>query len=158
MGQNILYNTFNSLTDLSIISRNKKCKRDGKKSSNSRVGITCYLIFQFLLISHFVSSQNIAGNYYSVETKCKLGLKINSANHFVFDLGNGKTIKGNVKISKADNAIYLDFNEISSMLEKDTIYIQNSGNSMNQYVNFKKCNEKYIRLVKRGKVKNLETL
>ena len=133
----------------SITSQIKKGRGNDKRKSNSRNRITGFLIFQLVLIAHFANAQDIVGNYYSIEPKCKLALKIYSTNQFSFDLGAGKKLRGKVKISKADNTTYLDFNEISSMFEKDTIYIQNSGNSMNPYVHFEKCNEKYIRLVKR---------
>ncbi|WP_053326801.1 hypothetical protein [Chryseobacterium gallinarum] len=107
----------------------------------------------FLLAFHFTYSQNIVGNYSCSESKCKLSLKIESNNHFSFNTSKNKRIKGIVKLSKEDHVTYLDFgNGISAMFDKDTISIQNSGNSMNPFVRFKECNEMYIHLVKKNEL------
>lgn len=61
-----------------------------------------------------------------------------------------------VKILKENSTTYLDFGNISSMYDNDTIYIQNSGNSINQYLHFKNCDEKYIHLVKKNNIKEIK--
>ncbi len=106
-------------------------------------------IFFIFFTSHFVFSQDIAGNYSPVESKCKLNLKINDDNTFTFSVGKVKN-KGFLKVFKDSNVTYLDFTDgISGMYANDTISIQNSGNSMNKYTHFKECNEMYIHLVKK---------
>ncbi|ROI06532.1 hypothetical protein EGI16_01085 [Chryseobacterium sp. G0240] len=103
-----------------------------------------------LLAFHFTYPQNVVGNYSSVEPKCKLNLIIDTNNHFIFIVGKHKKIKGIVKLSKQDDVNYLDFgNGINAMFDKDTIFIRNSGNSMNPFVHFKRCDEMYIHLAKR---------
>lgn len=114
------------------------------------------LIIAFFLFSYSAYSQNIAGNYFPIEFKCKINLKIDANNHFIFNLDK-KEIKGILKTSKEDNEIYIDFIDgISGMIEGDTISIQNSGNSINTYLHFKECDEKYIHLVKKNNVNKLK--
>ncbi|MGE8528458.1 tetratricopeptide repeat protein [Chryseobacterium rhizosphaerae] len=116
-------------------------------------------IFLIFFISHFAYSQNIIGVYSSVEPKCKLNLKIAHDNGFIFSIGKIKKYKGTVKISKEDTVTYLDFNDgIAAMYSNDTISIQNSGNSMNQYTHFKECDEMYIHLVKKSYFESLYSL
>lgn len=67
-------------------------------------------IFFIFFISHFVFSQDIVGNYSSVESKCKLNLKINDDNTFTFSVGKVKN-KGFLKVSKDSNVTYLDFTD-----------------------------------------------
>lgn len=115
--------------------------------------IRLLLLLIFFLTSNFSYSQNIMGIYNSIEPKCKLNLKIDNDNSFVFSIGKIKNKKGIVNISKEDKVIYLDFSDgIGAMFSNDTISIQNSGNSMNPYVHFKECNDMYIHLVKKNKV------
>lgn len=115
-------------------------------------------IFFIFFTSHFVFSQDIAGNYSPVESKCKLNLKINDDNTFTFSVGKVKN-KGFLKVFKDSNVTYLDFTDgISGMYANDTISIQNSGNSMNKYTHFKECNEMYIHLVKKSYFDNLYSL
>ncbi|WP_155845760.1 hypothetical protein [Chryseobacterium gregarium] len=109
-------------------------------------------LFLFLMYS-FTYSQSISGTYIPTEPKCKINLKIDPGNHFIFEIGKGKKIEGVVKLFKEDKTTYLDFNSnISAMFDNDTIYIQNSGNSINPYVRFEKCNEMYIHLAKKSDV------
>lgn len=111
--------------------------------------------FFSFIISVFIFSQTITGDYYSIESKCKLHLKIDDKNNFRFDINEKKKSDGTVKISKEDNTIYLNFGIASGMSDKDTIYIQNSGNSMNPYWHFKGCEEKFIHLAKKNNSKGL---
>ncbi|PIF46644.1 hypothetical protein CLU96_3682 [Chryseobacterium sp. 52] len=112
------------------------------------------LIILFFLFFHSAYSQNIIkGDYSTIDSKCKLNLKIAANNYFVFDSGK-KKVKGILKISKEDNILYIDFiNGIGGMLQNDTISIQNSGNTVNEYTHFKECDEKYIHLVKKNNVR-----
>ena len=104
-------------------------------------------IFSFL-ISHTAFSQNITGDYAPTESKCNIKLKIDTNNHYDITINNKKKYDGKVKISKEDGTTYLNFDIVSGIFDKDTIYIQNSGNSINPYWHFKECDEKYIHFVK----------
>lgn len=42
------------------------------------------------------------------------------------------------------------------MYDNDTIYIQNSGNSINPYLHFKECDEKFIHLAKNNNIKTID--
>lgn len=110
--------------------------------------MTKFIIF-LVFTPNLIFSQNITGNYYSIENKCKLHLRIDNKNNFTFNPNSKKSFKGKVKISKEGNVTYLDFDKVSSVFVNDTLYIQNSGNSINPYWYFNECDEKYIHLVKR---------
>lgn len=78
----------------------------------------------FLLITNFTYCQHISGNYLSFASKCKIYLKIDNSNRFVFELGKGKKIEGIVKLFREDKTTYLDFSgNISAMFNIDTISI-----------------------------------
>lgn len=47
--------------------------------------------FLFLLITNFVYAQSIVGNYYAIESKCLINLKIDSKNNYSLTLSNKKT-------------------------------------------------------------------
>lgn len=111
--------------------------------------MTKYLILVFFLIYVVGFSQNIEGNYYALESKCDIKLNIKSKNLFIFIVNKKKKQSGTFKIYKEDKITYFDFDDISSVYKKDTISIQNSGNSINEYWHFKECDEKYIHLVKK---------
>lgn len=96
-------------------------------------------------------SQNIRGEYVPIESKCKINLKINAKNSYTFSIAKNLKLKGKVKISKEDDIIYLDFGYIGSMYVDDTIYIRNSGNSINPYWHFEECDEKYLLFAKKTK-------
>ncbi|OBW47373.1 hypothetical protein AB671_00496 [Chryseobacterium sp. BGARF1] len=117
--------------------------------------MTKFLIFFLFFAFICVFSQKISGEYYPIESKCKLYLKIDCKNNFVFSTIGNKKIKGTVKVLKEDDVTYLDFDNLSSMFANDTIYIQNSGNSINPYLHFKECDEKFIHLVKRKKERKI---
>jgi len=115
-------------------------------------------IFLIFFISHFTYSQNIISVYSSIESNCNLNLKINSDSTFIFSVGKVSENKGDLRISKEGKLTYLDFTDgIGAMYSNDTISIQNSGNSMNRYLHFKKCNEMYIHLVKKNNFENLHS-
>nr|WP_315028945.1 hypothetical protein [uncultured Chryseobacterium sp.] len=116
-------------------------------------------IFLIFFISQFIYSQDIMGVYSSVEPKCKLNLTIAQDNRFTFSVGKIKKNKGIVKISQENKVTYLDFSEgISAMYSNDTISMQNSGNSLNQYVHFRECDEMYVHLAKKKSFENLYSL
>ncbi|UKB85202.1 hypothetical protein LF887_06135 [Chryseobacterium sp. MEBOG06] len=103
-----------------------------------------------LLIPHFSYSQSISGNYLSFDSKCKIQLKIKNNFYFAFELDKRKRIEGVVKLLREGKTTYLDFNNnINAIFDNDTIYIQNSGNSINPYTSFKECKEMYIHLAKK---------
>lgn len=108
------------------------------------------LFINILLLPLFIYSQNIEGSYYSTDGKCKINLTIGKKNDYIFYLKKRKIKRGSLNITKENKITYLDFNEISSMYSNDTIYIQNSGNSNNEYLYFNQCNEKFIYLVKKN--------
>lgn len=93
-------------------------------------------------------SQNVSGNYFAVEPKCKMHLKIGLQNNYVLSINNKTKLKGMLKILREGSVTYFDFGHISSVYALYTVYIQNSGNAMNPYWHFKECDIKYIRLAK----------
>ncbi|MDQ6531050.1 hypothetical protein [Flavobacterium sp. LHD-85] len=56
--------------------------------------------------------------------------------------------KGKVKKQKDDEILYLSFGKIGGMYDTDKIQIQNYGNSMNEFVHFVQCDEKYLTFIK----------
>ncbi|MGE8555570.1 MAG: hypothetical protein ACN6OB_16745 [Chryseobacterium jejuense] len=85
-----------------------------------------------------------------MESKCRIHLKIDKNNHFTFTIKKKKKIQGVTKLSKEDEVFYLDFGEgIGGMFNNDTIYMQNSGNTLNPYHHFKECDEMNIHWVKK---------
>ncbi|GEJ46083.1 MULTISPECIES: hypothetical protein [unclassified Chryseobacterium] len=104
----------------------------------------------FVLVPYLLFSQSISGSYFSAGSKCKISLKIDAMNHFVFSSKKDKKIQGTVKVVKENEVTYLDFrDDIGGVFSNDTISIQNSGNSGNLYLHFKACDEKYIHLFKK---------
>ncbi|BEV03234.1 MULTISPECIES: hypothetical protein [Chryseobacterium] len=107
-----------------------------------------YLSIGFFFLSLNLFSQKISGNYFAVEKKCKMEISINPQKNYELRINNKIRLKGKIKVYKEDTVTYLDYGHISSMYDRDTIYIQNSGNAMNPYWHFKECDIKYIRLAK----------
>jgi len=118
--------------------------------------MTKILILFLIFLNILIFSQNIVGNYYPIESKCRLYLNIKPKNEFVLYSSNKIKMKGIIKISKEDNTTYLDFENFSSMYDNDTIYIQNSGNAMNPYWHFKECDEKFIHLAKKNNLRSID--
>lgn len=85
-----------------------------------------YAVAVFGLMSSQLFSQNISGNYFAVEPKCKMHLKIGLQNNYVLSINNKTKLKGKLKISREDSVTYFDFGHISSVYALDTVYIQNS--------------------------------
>ncbi len=64
-------------------------------------------------------------------------------------LDNKKSInKGIVKIENNKNKICLTFGKIVGFYNNDELKIQNYGDSMNEYVHFIQCEEKYLSFIK----------
>jgi hypothetical protein len=106
----------------------------------------------FLLLSLLplhVSAQHLEGRYVAFNTKCSLELVIKKDSSSIFTTGGKMKRKSRVKVI-SDNAgnTYLDFEEISCMISDDTLYLQNSGNALNNYWHFKDCDERVIYLAK----------
>lgn len=110
--------------------------------------MTKLLFLHFILLPFILYSQNVAGTYYSINDKCKIIITL-SNNSYNLNLGTKLIKKGKYKLTQENRVTYLDFDEISSMYSNDTIYIQNSGNSNNEYLHFKECDEKFIYLIKK---------
>lgn len=105
--------------------------------------MTKILLISNVLLPLFIYSQNIEGTYYSTNDKCKISITL-SNNSYNLNLGTKLIKKGKYKLTQENKVTYLDFDEISSMYSNDTIYIQNSGKSNNEYLHFKECDEKFI--------------
>lgn len=56
--------------------------------------------------------------------------------------------KGKIKKQTIEGSTYLTFGKIEGLYEDDKIQIQNYGNSMNEYIHFTQCLEKYLSFVK----------
>jgi len=111
--------------------------------------MTKLLLISNLLLPLFVYSQNIEGTYYSTNDKCEISITLRN-NSYNLNLGSKQIKKGKYRLSEENKVTYLDFDEISSMYSNDTIYIQNSGNSNNEYLHFKDCDDKFIYLIKKN--------
>ncbi len=90
----------------------------------------------------------LSGNYLYNGKTCKLHLKIEDNKHFTLDVNNESKFSGVMKIRKEQDTVYLNFDYIEALYRNDTIVFQNYGNSMNPYIHFEECDEKFIHLVK----------
>lgn len=104
------------------------------------------------LVSYSNANQEIAGIY--VLTSCensrfkiKIEKKAGEYSFLIFDR-NKIISKGKVEKQKEDDTLYLAFGKIGGIYDADTIQIQNYGNSMNEYVHFTQCGEKYLTFIK----------
>ena len=90
---------------------------------------------------------------------CDLTITIKKKNGDNFYTINGAGLKrsGKLSIEKDGDAIYLNFNGtlrsgdrtvVTGAYSDKTITIQNTGNSMNNFVCFKKCDAKYLEFIK----------
>ena len=73
-----------------------------------------------------------------------------------FSYKSGKA-EGKIEIIKQDSTTYLNLlgingtspkGDVEAKFENETLFIQNEGNSLNQYTNFKKCDAKFLELKK----------
>ncbi len=89
------------------------------------------------------------------ENNCNLTIIIKKENSGFSYIISGDNIynTGKITVEKEDGKNYLVFsgkigdnqsNSLRSLHEKNTLSIQNYGNSMNEYVFFKDCNAKYL--------------
>jgi len=104
------------------------------------------------LVSYSDANQEIAGIY--VLTSCensrfkiKIEKKAGEYSFLIFDR-NKIISKGKVGKHNEDDTLYLNFGKIGGIYDTDTIQIQNYGNSMNEYVHFTQCGEKYLAFIK----------
>lgn len=104
----------------------------------------------------------VEGIYFPEEygEDCDFWLKINLKNdkEYLYTFFNGSKIKKTGKLflknnHKGDKQLIFD-NEFKCAYSKDTILIQNYGNSMNYYEHISYCNLKFINLVKDLKMEN----
>lgn len=86
---------------------------------------------------------------------CDLTIEIQK-NGDKFTYVSGKT-KGNIEVLKDENEVYLKLiaingvspkGDVEAKYENQTLIIQNEGNAMNEYTNFKQCDAKYLELKK----------
>lgn len=101
---------------------------------------------------HYSNDQEITGIY--VLTSCensrfkiKIDKKAGVYSFLIFDKSKIIT-KGKVKMQKIDDVVYLTFGKIGGAYTVDKIQIQNYGNSMNEYMHFTQCDEKYLSFIK----------
>lgn len=104
------------------------------------------------LASYSVANQKIAGIY--ILTSCensrfkiKIEKKAGEYSFLIFDR-NKIISKGKVGKHTEDDTLYLNFGKIGGLYDTDTIQIQNYGNTMNEYVHFTQCGEKYLTFIK----------
>lgn len=104
------------------------------------------------LVSFSNNDQEIAGIY--VLTSCensrfkiKIEKKTNGYFFLIFDK-NKIISKGKMGKKNEEDTIYLTFGKIGGIYNIDKIQIQNYGNSMNEYVHFTQCGEKYLTFIK----------
>ena len=82
---------------------------------------------------------------------CSINIFINDSNKYIIKVDDEYFDSGIYEISPSENKrmYYINFKNIGGIYCSDTIAIENYGNAMNQYIYFKKCDEKYIYLVRR---------
>lgn len=120
-----------------------------RKSESNLIVRSLTVLFCFAIIT--ASSQNIAGDYFPAESKCRMSLKINLKNEYNFWSNRKLKLKGKVKVSREAQVTYLTFGHIGSIYHHDTISMQNYGNAMNDYIHFEECDAKYIHFVRKEK-------
>ncbi|WP_392561738.1 hypothetical protein RHO12_11540 [Orbus sturtevantii] len=110
-------------------------------------------IFVFVFLSSFFIYANNFDGSYSLSNKddCNKMLSIDIKNNFfsIYSMNNNLEnkkliIKGKLEILNNGTNIYLKMNAIEALYYKNTIVIQNSGNSMNNYTYFDLCDSKYL--------------
>ena len=107
---------------------------------------------QHSLVSYSNNSQEIAGVY--VLTSCensrfKIKIEKKKDEYFFLIFDKNKIIsKGKLGKQNEDDTVYLTFGKIGGIYDTDKIQIQNYGNSMNEYVHFTQCGEKYLTFIK----------
>jgi len=117
------------------------------------------LCFLTLFLSLTVFAQNeeqnqklfekIAGTYlYNSEDSCKLYFSLDKEGNYLIKLNDKPLYSGRANILQEDDNLYIDFGDLSTLYEDNTITFQNYGNSMNDYEHFDQCGEKYISLEK----------
>ena len=90
---------------------------------------------------------------------CNLTIGIRKDDHiYVYSIhGAGVKSSGKLAVEKVGEQVYLTFSgmlrsgdrsEVTGVYSDNAITIQNYGSSMNEYVCFKQCDTKYLRLVK----------
>lgn len=104
------------------------------------------------LITNCLNGQDITGTYIlkSCENsrfKIKIEEKSGIYSFLIYDK-NKIISKGKVKMEKEEGSLYLTFGKIDGLYENNKIQIQNYGNSMNEYVHFTQCEEKYLSFIK----------
>ncbi len=107
-----------------------------------------------------VSEADYSGTYRSSDTKvCDIMITVKKdKSGFIYTInGAGVKSSGKLTIVKDDEQTYLVFSgtlrsgdktAIEGLYSEDKILIQNYGNSMNQYVCFKRCDTKYLEFVR----------
>lgn len=123
----------------------------------------------FLIISMLFQHKKTEINGFYSGTNCEISIELTGtkANYNYHLKSKSKNIKGkaiiylagdgktyNVELKGAEMAEPSELRKstnISFSLSKDTITIQNTGNSMNYYVQLEGCSEKYITLMKMKK-------
>jgi hypothetical protein len=80
----------------------------------------------------------------------KINLKKNGS-LYAFSILDGKKIisRGKASIRKEDGETIITMDKIAGLFEKNNITIQNYGNSMNEYIHFTQCGEKYLSFEKK---------
>lgn len=117
------------------------------------------LLIPLLFLFKNEKNDLLPGNYKSTEDSyCNPQMIIYIKNdtktsNFSFDIyrSNKKIITGKLGIRTDDNQKILMMKNTVGIYRNDSIIIQNSGNEMNQYHNFKNCKAKYLIFLKERK-------
>jgi len=97
--------------------------------------------------------EKIAGTYlYDSKGNCKLQFLLDKEGNYSIEVNDNYAYWEKASFSK-DDKLYIDFGDLSTLYEDNTITFQNYGNSMNDYEHFNQCKEKYISL---KKIENLD--
>ncbi len=99
------------------------------------------------------SDENNVEGLYVLKTcensRFKIKIEKNSGGYSFLIYDKNKIIsKGKVKKQEVEGSTYLSFGKIEGQYENDKIQIQNYGNSINEYIHFTQCEEKYLSFVK----------
>lgn len=106
------------------------------------------IIFSFFLIG--CANNKISGIYLISDNKiCNESIKIElkKDSFFIYEGVNLKG-KGIYKLIEDNSNTYLQMNSIEGLYKRDSIIIQNYGNSMNEFVLFSECDAKYLYFIK----------
>ena len=121
-------------------------------------------LYVIVLVLFSISScgkktKDYSGVYKSSDKYCEMKIVITKLNgEYQYEITSEyRNQSGLLKVSETETDTYFNFDgllgvnpkeEIGGKYMNETIFIQNSGNAMNQYLKFSECDNKYIELEK----------